>query len=214
MKGAFIFVIGFACGAAVAGYLTKKKYETILDEEIQSVKDVYSNKCERTETAEDLSVRKENDELYKAEMEKLKQISENKGYINYNKFMNGELPEEESVVDTDQYVPFVIDEEEFGTNGYDTVTLTYYADGVLVDDVDEVISPDDYDIIVGKSNLSVFEEFGALSVMVRNDLYRIDYDIVKDDWNYSDISEYATEEERIRTEAIIARREKKPHELD
>ena len=98
--------------------------------------------------------------------------------------------------------PFVIDPSEFGENPeYDTETLTYFADGVLVDDVDDVI--EEPDIVVGLENLKVFEEFGATTVYVRNDIYNTDYEIIRDDWNYSDLKEPV--------EPPV--KEKKPHQL-
>ena len=98
--------------------------------------------------------------------------------------------------------PFVIDPSEFGENPeYDTETLTYFADGVLVDDVDDEI--EEPDIVVGLENLKVFEEFGATSVYVRNDIYKTDYEIIRDDWNYSDLKEPV--------EPPV--KEKKPHQL-
>ena len=98
--------------------------------------------------------------------------------------------------------PFVIDPSEFGENPeYDTETLTYFADGVLVDDVDDVI--EEPDIVVGLENLKIFEEFGATTVYVRNDIYKTDYEIIRDDWNYSDLKEPV--------EPPV--KEKKPHQL-
>ena len=98
--------------------------------------------------------------------------------------------------------PFVIDPSEFGENPeYDTETLTYFADGVLVDDVDDVI--EEPDIVVGLENLKVFEEFGATSVYVRNDIYKTDYEIIRDDWKYSDLKEPVDPPVK----------EKKPHQL-
>ena len=92
----------------------------------------------------------------------------------------------------------------FGENeDYDTMTLTYFTDKVLVDDVDDVI--EDQDTVVGLENLKIFEEFpGCTTIYVRNDIWKTDFEIIKDDWNWSDLQE---------TEEKLAEKIKKPHQL-
>ena len=72
-------------------------------------------------------------------------------------------------------------------------------------DVDEVI--EEPDIVVGLENLKVFEEFGASSIYVRNDIYKTDYEVIRDDWNYSDLKEQWI----VKEPSIV--KEKKPHQL-
>lgn len=202
-KTTFIFVAGIACGAAMAWTAAKNKYETILEEEIQSVKDTYKNRQplvvsetkeetteiveEKVEISQELRDKMEDGENYiptPTDKKEYAKLLENNGYVNYGSYMEyGEKDLDKPYERND--LPFVIDDEEFGEDGYDTQTLTYYSDGVLVDEVDEVIT--DIDSIVGLENLKVFEEFGATSVMIRNDIYNCDFEVIKDDWNYSDL---------------------------
>ena len=83
-------------------------------------------------------------------------------------------------------IPYVISPDEFGTNeDYDTISLIYYADGVLTNDADEVI--DNVEEIVGKKALNSFGEYEEDSVFVRNDLIKVDYEILRDLDTYEDM---------------------------
>ena len=81
---------------------------------------------------------------------------------------------------------YVISPEEFGENGYDTISLTYYADKILADEYDCPII--DVDDCVGADSLNRFGEYEDDSVFVRNDIKEIDYEILLDLRRYSDIN--------------------------
>ena len=185
MKGLLIFAAGLAIGAVAGACVIKNKVLADAKEEIEEVREYYRSKKE---------VKEEQPEVEPVTEEKeYKDIVANNGYVNYNKPEKIQMP---AVAD-----PYIIDPSEFGEEvGYDTETLTYFADGVLVDDVDDVI--DEPDLIVGLNNLDIFKEFGASSIYVRNDMYKTDYEILKDDWNYSDLKE-----------PTLPQKEKKPHQL-
>lgn len=199
MKGLFIFAAGLAIGAVAGACVIKNKVLADAKEEIEEVREYYRSKSvEATdEVAEEVKEVKEVVEEVKEVVQEIKNDSNKRTYVNYNKLASTYKPQEEPTRFDD---PFIIDPSEFGEDPeYDTMTLTYFADGVLVDDVDEVI--EEPDIVVGLENLKVFEEFGASSIYVRNDIYKTDYEVIRDDWNYSDIKE----------PSIV--KEKKPHQL-
>lgn len=176
MKGLFIFVAGVAVGAVTGAYLVKDKVLADAKQEIEEVREYYKSKQEKVvvpEEKKEVEVKEE----YELKEESKKEYEElTKQYTNYVK------PENE---------PYVIDPEEFGNmeeEGWDTMTITYFADGVLVDDVDDVI--DEPDVVIGLDNLKIFEEFpDATSVYVRNDIWRTDFEILKDDWKWSDLKD-------------------------
>ena len=192
MKGLFIFAAGLAVGAVAGACLVRNKALEDAKQEIEEVREYYRNKHDEVkeeepqpevEAPQDINV--------------VKEIVKENGYTNYNKPQTVNIPQYKVYANDD---PYVIDPSEFGEEpGYDTMTLTYFADGVLVDDVDDVI--EEADVVVGLENLKVFEEFGATAVYVRNDIYRTDYEILRDDWNYSDLKEPPFQ------------KEKKPHQL-
>lgn len=205
MKGLFIFAAGLAIGAVAGACVIKNKVLADAKEEIEEVREYYRSKSvEATdEVAEEVKEVKEVVEEVKEVVQEIKNGSDKRTYVNYNKLASTYKPQEEPTRFDD---PFIIDPSEFGEDPeYDTMTLTYFADGVLVDDVDEVI--EEPDIVVGLENLKVFEEFGASSIYVRNDIYKTDYEVIRDDWNYSDIKEYPI----VKEPSIV--KEKKPHQL-
>ena len=203
MKGLLIFAAGLAVGAVAGAVLVKNKVLADAKAEVEEVRKYYR---ESRGVVEEVEEKEEVKEVEKKEYE-LKDIQvkdepkTEKEHTNYSQITKMYMSKDEfqSPMYDD---PFVIDPSEFGENPeYDTETLTYFADGVLVDDVDDVI--EEPDIVVGLENLKIFEEFGATTVYVRNDIYKTDYEIIRDDWNYSDLKEPV--------EPPV--KEKKPHQL-
>ena len=203
MKGLLIFAAGLAVGAVAGAVIVKNKVLADAKAEIEEVREYYRSARGKV-NRENVEETKEVKEVEKKEYE-LKDIQvkdePKTGLTNYSQITKMYMSKDE--FQAPMYDdPFVIDPSEFGENPeYDTETLTYFADGVLVDDVDDVI--EEPDIVVGLENLKVFEEFGATTVYVRNDIYKTDYEIIRDDWNYSDLKEPV--------EPPV--KEKKPHQL-
>ena len=199
MKGLLIFAAGLAVGAVAGAVIVKNKVLADAKAEIEEVREYYrESRGQKDEHVEEVK------EVEKKEYE-LKDIQikdePKTGLTNYSQITKMYMSKDEHQAPMYDD-PFVIDPSEFGENPeYDTETLTYFADGVLVDDVDDVI--EEPDIVVGLENLKVFEEFGATTVYVRNDIYKTDYEIIRDDWNYSDLKEPV--------EPPV--KEKKPHQL-
>lgn len=218
LKTILVFTAGLICGGAGAYIATKTQYERILEDEINSVKETYKNRQplvvkEVEEEHNEETTEGNNDEPQITEQDKkdYNSILKESGYVNYTKYMNGEEENKETMVDDRSDIPYVIEPEEFGEDGFDTQTLTYYADGVLVDDLDDIV--EDPDTVIGLENLKVFEEFGASSVIVRNDIFKVDYEIIKDDWNYSDLKQDVPPQEELTEFYRTIEKERKPHEL-
>jgi hypothetical protein len=103
------------------------------------------------------------------------------GYTNYS---NGAEYVEREVDDVIK--PYVISPDEFGEiDGYAEITLTYYADGYLTDDQDELV--EDVDGTVGYKSLEHFGDYEDDAVHVRNDNLKADYEILLDVRDYADI---------------------------
>lgn len=205
MKGLLIFAAGLAVGAVAGVVLVKNKVLADAKAEIEEVRDYYRSQrgeVNREEVEEVKEVVKETiDHIQDLIEEHETKPKTEKEHTNYSQITKMYMSKDEYKVPMYDD-PFVIDPSEFGENPeYDTETLTYFADGVLVDDVDDVI--EEPDIVVGLENLKIFEEFGATTVYVRNDIYKTDYEIIRDDWNYSDLKEPV--------EPPV--KEKKPHQL-
>lgn len=203
MKGLLIFAAGLAVGAVAGAVIVKNKVLADAKAEVEEVREYYRSargKVNRENVEETEEVKEVEKKEYELKDIQIKDEPKT-GLTNYSQITKMYMSKDE--FQTPMYDdPFVIDPSEFGENPeYDTETLTYFADGVLVDDVDDVI--EEPDIVVGLENLKVFEEFGATTVYVRNDIYKTDYEIIRDDWNYSDLKEPV--------EPPV--KEKKPHQL-
>lgn len=190
-----IFIFGAAVGSVVTWQYTKKKYEQIAQEEIDSVKETFSKlkevKSKDNESEENNNVRtiveraKDKPSIveYAAKLRK-------QGYTNYS---NTDSLSEDSNVSEEEVdenmindEPYVISPDEFGElDDYDTISLTYYADQVLADENDELV--EDIEETVGFESLNTFGQYEDDSVFVRNDRLKCDYEILLDHRKYSDV---------------------------
>lgn len=184
--GFVMFVLGAAVGSVVTWQYTKKKYEQIAQEEIDSVKEIFSKR----ESAADVEITDPEPHTAKiGKPEEKPDITEyaarleRDGYTNYSN-VGAEQKKEEQ--ETMEIKPYVISPEEFGEfEDYERISLSYYADQVLADEDDEKV--DDVDNVVGLESLTHFGEFEDDSVFVRNDRLKCDYEILLDQRTYSDV---------------------------
>lgn len=160
LTGLFIFLAGAVVGSSVTYYLLTRKdeYEIISEGEDDKV----------------LSSGNSN-EVQKEVYDKYASIIDINGYVTKNK-----KEVEENMSDN----PYVIPPEEFDMEDYDTCSLTYYADGVLTDENNDII--ENVDDTVGLESLNHFGEFEDDSVFVRNDKLKIDYEILLDVRKYEE----------------------------
>lgn len=161
----FIFSIGAGIGSIITWKFVEAKYKKIADEEIASVKEVYSR--DKTENNEE--VEKEEEKV--DEMETI--VKDYKS---------------DSATEIETLKPYVIDPEGFGEiENYEKVGLTYYADGYLTDEDDELVN--DVEGKIGWANLNSFGEYEDDAVHIRNDILMTDYEILKDERLYKEIKE-------------------------
>ena len=183
----FMFAVGAAIGSFSAWFYAKKHYEKIANDEIRSMREYF-----RRREKELLEDEETEDEPDSSEEEKDKGIYSNiikeSGYVRYGKSSNqddsGEKDEKDNVDDE----PYVIRPDLFDTlDDYESMTLTYYADGVLADMFDVPI--DDPDTLVGTDFVDCFnaDEVDGDVVYVRNERKKTDFEIIEDLRNYSDM---------------------------
>lgn len=198
IKGLLIFAAGAVAGTVAGIGISKRHFEAIAAQEINEVRDYYRKANKELE--EQKEEQKEEQENTKKEEIVEETIEEYNNIIKHGNYMTTEEIDEEDDYSDDE--PYIIDPSEFGNNGnYATQTCTYFADGVLVDDVDEVI--EDPETLVGNLHVDIFRDFDATSVYVRNDWMKMDFEILKDDWFWSDLDNVPSNPEAY----------KKPHQL-
>lgn len=183
-----MFMAGATVGAAATWLYLKKYYEQIAQEEIDSVKAVFAERKPDFNTNND----EQNDNQHKADIAKLKpdlvdyaaQLQK-EGYTNYTEHSQKNTAEEKDESMSDK--PYIISPEEFGDyDNYTQISLTYYSDGVLADDEDEIV--EDISETVGEDFADHFGDYEDDSVFVRNDRLRCDYEICRDNRTFREIT--------------------------
>jgi hypothetical protein len=183
MNSTLSSVLGFIAGAAVGSIIvwriSKNKYEELMAKETEELREYYNNKFNGGTTVEKDSEETVNeDSEEKLTFEKL--VNE-LGYTNYSN-----VPDKKDSEVDNTNKPYVIKPEEFGSKEeYERVSLTYYSDGILADELDFVI--EDVEDTVGKDSLSHFGEYEDDSVFVRNDRLECDYEILLDSRKFIDV---------------------------
>ena len=180
MKNLLCFVAGAAIGSVVTWKLIEKKYKDLADEEIESVIETFKNRKPR--------ITKDN------EKETVEDIVTAEGYSIEDEEETNEDDDSNYTVDVDTgvevIVPYVITPEQFGEySEYGTKTLTYYADNVLTDEIDNPITSEEMVTMIGPDALDHFGEYEDDSVYIRDEINEMDYEILKSEKKFSEITE-------------------------
>lgn len=161
------FIFGAGIGACVTYVATKNYYEDVIDDEINSVKEYYEARHEERKKAAE--------KQKKADLSEYKTILEDEGYVK----KPSEVVEDEGEEETDM-VAYEISEDQFDNENpdYDKVTLNYYQNDILTDDVDEKIDAEKIPEIIGDA-LKKFDDPEVGTVYARNDILKGDYEILR-----------------------------------
>lgn len=186
MKNVIAFVLGGTVGSLITWKLLEKKYKQIADEEIEAVREHYRKKDALVDNLEEDKKRiddifdKALKDEYPSEKTNYDKLITDLGYVNDDATLIVDQGEE-------GVAPYVISPDEFGEMpGFDTESWTHYADGILATDDLEIIS--DLENIIG-DGLEHFGEYGEDdSVYVRNENLKCDYEILKHDKTFEEIS--------------------------
>lgn len=192
MKCKFINVLMFAAGAAIGSAVTykvvKTQYDRIIQEEIESVKEVFANNPALYGEGTDEGTSDDESELEGqidwSELEDLDEDDEDDDKKQYAKIAENYTTEKGGSI-TMAKGPYVISPYDFGEiDGYSLIELTYYADGVLEDEEYNIV--EDVDELIGNDSLYTFGEYEEDAVFVRNEHLRADFQILKDPRTYTE----------------------------
>lgn len=176
-----MFAAGAGIGSAVTYKVLKTKYEKLIQEEIDSVKEAFgrdisggSIENEEEETEED---------HIDEDIETAKYVISQNGYATESTEKEEKSEEGKEVEDSK---PYVISPAEFGECDYGVISLEYYTDGVVVDSYGDII--ENTDELLGDDFAAHFGDYeeDPDTVYVRNDGLEVDYEILK---NYGPYSE-------------------------
>jgi hypothetical protein len=179
----FIFTAGAAAGAVVTWKLVKDKYAQIAQEEIDSVKEVFSrreNDIPKQEEETEESPDEEGRLLWGEEdIQEAEEVAASCGYFNYSGLEKAKPKE-------DKIEPYVIEPEEYGEKeGYEVITLYCFECGTLTNHLNEPV--DDVENLVGKDFRKHIGEYEDDCVHIRNDELKMDIEILQDMRRYSDL---------------------------
>ena len=164
------FMLGILTGAFMMYNRLSQKFEERFQDEIDSVRKVYKKEADGRIEKSDSVEKAEVERYFEEELNAVNRIIEKENYHSSD----------------DKERPYVISPDEFGEfDDYETISLTYYQDGTLADDNDQVI--DDVNDIIGNDSLTHFGEYEDDSVFVRNDKMKCDYEILYDRRSYQGI---------------------------
>lgn len=194
MKNLLCFVTGAAIGSLVTWKLIEKKYKDLADEEIESVIETFKNRRPRITKDEVKETVEKVINKWKEPKETVEDIVAAEGYSIENEEEIDEDDESNYTIDIDNddtvITPYVIEPEQFGEyNEYGTKTLTYYADNVLTDEIDNPITSEEMITMIGPDALDHFGEYEDDSVYIRDEMNEMDYEILKSEKKFSEIPE-------------------------
>lgn len=195
-----MFAAGAAIGSAVTWKILKTKYDRLIQEEIDSVKEAFSDRFDTTEDSENDQPEEEDEEEHSSEhvrqtMSRLDEIlddEEDEPFTEaekdeYEKIASNYTSAKGGVEDMDftTKAPYVISPLDFGElDDYNQIELTYYLDGILEDEDYHIIT--DADELIGPNALTTFGEYEEDSVFVRNEHLSTDFQILKDYRTYDE----------------------------
>ena len=191
MSKGLYFVLGFACGAAGTYFYLKNKYEQYAQEEIDSVKETYRSKADDKSEFEKMPGEEIEVNDPKPDLKDLKKDMKDyarKSIKEYTDYSTKVEKPEDPVYQPFTEDPQIISEEDFGeVDGYEKMTLMYYSDGVLAEDIsDEIV--DNAEEKVGTNYIDVLVKDGKDVVYVRNDIEKTDYEICKNLLSYKEVT--------------------------
>lgn len=174
MKNAIVFVVGAACGSLLTYKLVEKKFKDLADEEIQSVIDTFKKKDDELQVKESYVEVDEIDNTIRKYEHKVADLGYSTDIDNYTvKVDNG----------PDGVEPYVISPEEYGElDGYNIVSWMYYEDGVLTNEMDEIV--EDPELVIGNA-LDHFGDYTEDAVYVRSENDKCDYEILRSEQNFN-----------------------------
>ena len=192
--GAFItFAMGAAIGSVATWYYCKKRYENLIQEEIDSVKEVFSKRFAEDEKDDPLNNIEEGEPdsetpTRKPSVKEYAAMLRGQGYTNYATVDDDDEEDDIPAPTERDNTPYIIPPNDLGErDGFDVIEFRYYSDGVLVDDNYDIVH--DVENTIGEDSLTHFGEYEADSVCVRNERLGVDYEILRDLGTYDEYLE-------------------------
>lgn len=184
---ALIFIGGAVTGSLVSWYFTKKKYETLAENEIAKMREGYRQKnkelAERARIKPDISeVVKDQITIHKDDVD----LAEKEENLIAKYAEESEPTGEENISPNDDIIEFIDDSEFASMNGYDKINLVLYEDDVLANEMsDDIVLVED---TVGQQAIDDFKHYNPEAFYVRNNQLMTEYEITRDHRTYEEVT--------------------------
>lgn len=177
-----IFAIGTAVGSVASMKYFKTKYERIADEEIESVKKSFTQLMKKSDI-----LNKKTDSNPKNNSNSISDNTKGKETLNkvvskldYTSFSKSTTKEEVENDKPEGDLPYIIPPEQVGEDDYECNTYTLYSDGVLTDELNDVVEEEDLAYLIGSRDVfKHIDDYGNGAVYVRNDFLGTDFEIIR-----------------------------------
>lgn len=184
---ALIFIGGAVTGSLVSWYFTKKKYETLAENEIAKMREGYRQKnkelAERARIKPDISeVTKDRITIHQEDVD----LAEKEENLIAKYAEESEPTGEENISPNDDIIEFIDDGEFASMNGYEKVNLVLYEDDVLANEMsDDIVLVED---TVGQQAIDDFKHYNPEAFYVRNNQLMTEYEITRDHRTYEEVT--------------------------
>lgn len=186
-KKVFIFIGGVVTGSLVSWYFTKKKYETLAENEIAKMREGYRKKnkelAERARIKPNISeVVKDRVTIHQEDVD----LAEKEENLIAKYSEESEPTGEENISLNDDIIEFIDDGEFASMNGYEKVNLVLYEDDVLANEMsDDIVLVED---TVGQQAIDDFKHYNPEAFYVRNNQLMTEYEITRDHRTYEEVT--------------------------
>ena len=184
---ALIFIGGAVTGSLVSWYFTKKKYETLAENEIAKMREGYRQKnkelAERARIKPDISeVTKDRFTIHKEDVD----LADKEENLIAKYAEESEPTGEENISPNDDIIEFIDDSEFASMNGYEKINLVLYEDDVLANEMsDDIVLVED---TVGQQAIDDFKHYNPEAFYVRNNQLMTEYEITRDHRTYEEVT--------------------------
>lgn len=186
-KKALTFIGGAVIGSLVSWYFTKKKYETLAENEIAKMREGYRQKnkelSERARIKPDISeVVKDRITIHQEDVD----LDEKEESLIAKYDEESEPTGEENISPNDDIIEFIDDGEFASMNGYEKINLVLYEDDVLANEMSDVIVL--VEDTVGQQAIDDFKHYNPEAFYVRNNQLMTEYEITRDHRTYEEVT--------------------------
>lgn len=184
MKSILMFIGGLTVGAGVSWIYHKNKYEEMVKEEVEELREHMKEKEDKKEPTI-VSNDKPSQTAEQMEKEYEESIGRVHNLVRDNKYTSSD-EEDEKIVKYKK--PFVVTPEDFtSVPGFDSDTFYYHHDDIISNDRNEMMSDDDIEQILGLTIEEIKDQFGVYeddAVYIRNMRMKCDYEILREEEDY------------------------------